>query len=70
MILALAAAVAAVSPCPNVATPEALVCRALEAQKNVEHDLLSFDPTMKGAKIDLAKTVNMTFQQKAAQTIK
>ena len=33
MILALAAAVAAASPCPNVVTPEALVCRALEAQK-------------------------------------
>jgi tetratricopeptide (TPR) repeat protein len=33
LILALAAAVAAVSPCPNVVTPEALVCRALEAQK-------------------------------------
>lgn len=34
MILALAAAVAAASPCPNVVTPEALVCRALEAQKS------------------------------------
>lgn len=33
MIFALAAAVAAASPCPNVVTPEALVCRALEAQK-------------------------------------
>ena len=34
MILALAAAVAAAaSPCPNVVTPDALVCRALYAQK-------------------------------------
>ncbi|MDQ6620367.1 MAG: ABC transporter substrate-binding protein [Pseudomonadota bacterium] len=39
----------------------------LDAQRNVERDLLSFDPTMKGAKIDLARTVNMSFQQKAAQ---
>ena len=35
MIFALAAALAAAaSPCPNVVTPEALVCRALEAQKS------------------------------------
>jgi tetratricopeptide (TPR) repeat protein len=34
LILVLAAAVAAASPCPNVVTPEALVCRALEAQKS------------------------------------
>ena len=35
MILALAAAVAAgASPCPNVVTPDALVCRALQAQKS------------------------------------
>lgn len=33
MIFVLAAAVAAASSCPNVVTPEALVCRALEAQK-------------------------------------
>jgi tetratricopeptide (TPR) repeat protein len=33
LIFALAAAVAAASPCPNLVTPEALVCRALEAQK-------------------------------------
>lgn len=42
----------------------------IEAQRNVERDLLSFDPTMKGAKIDLAKTIDMTFQQKAAQRFK
>jgi tetratricopeptide (TPR) repeat protein len=35
LILALAAAVAAgASPCPNVVTPDALVCRALAAQKS------------------------------------
>ena len=38
--------------------------------RDVEHDLLTFDPTMKGAKIDLAKTVNMTFQQKAVARFK
>ena len=42
----------------------------LEAQRNVEHDLLTFDPTMKGAKIDLAKTIDMSFQQKAAAKYK
>jgi NitT/TauT family transport system substrate-binding protein len=41
-----------------------------EAGEHVAHDLLTFDPTMQGKKIDLAKTVNMSFQQKAAQTIK
>lgn len=35
MIFVLVAAVAAAAaPCPNVVTPDALVCRALEAQKN------------------------------------
>jgi tetratricopeptide (TPR) repeat protein len=35
LILAFAAAVAAAaSPCPNVVTPDALVCRALQAQKS------------------------------------
>lgn len=33
MIFLLAAAVAAATPCPDVVTPDALVCRALEAQK-------------------------------------
>ena len=41
-----------------------------EAGDHVAHDLLTFDPTMKGKTIDFAKTVNMTFQQKAAQSIK
>jgi len=43
---------------------------SVEAQQNVARDLLTFDPTMQGAKIDLSKTVNMTFQQKAAQRYK
>jgi tetratricopeptide (TPR) repeat protein len=33
LIFLLAAAVAAATPCPDVVTPDALVCRALEAQK-------------------------------------
>jgi NitT/TauT family transport system substrate-binding protein len=41
-----------------------------EAGEHVAHDLLTFDPTMKGKTIDLAKTVDMSFQQKAAQIIK
>src|SRR6478609_6979626 len=36
-----------------------------EAGEHVAHDLLTFDPTMKGKTIDLAKTVDMSFQQKA-----
>ena len=39
MIFALAAAaVAAASPCPDLVTPDALVCRALEAQKNGDNE--------------------------------
>jgi len=39
LILAFAAAVAAAaSPCPNVVTPDALVCRALEAQKSGDNE--------------------------------
>jgi NitT/TauT family transport system substrate-binding protein len=41
-----------------------------EAGEHVAHDLLTFDPTMKGKTIDLAKTVDMSFQQKAARNIK
>jgi NitT/TauT family transport system substrate-binding protein len=41
-----------------------------EAGEHVAHDLLTFDPTMQGKTIDLAKTVDMSFQQKAAQNIK
>jgi tetratricopeptide (TPR) repeat protein len=39
LIFALAAAaVAAASPCPDLVTPDALVCRALEAQKNGDNE--------------------------------
>ena len=38
-----------------------------EAGQNVLRDLKSFDPTVQSATVDVAKTVNMTFQQKAAQ---
>ena len=41
-----------------------------EAGEHVAHDLLTFDPTMKGKTIVLPRTVDMSFQQKAAQTIK
>ena len=30
-------------------------------------DLKTFDPTVQNATVDVAKTINMTFQQKAAQ---
>ena len=43
---------------------------SLEAGRNVARDLKSFDPTMQNATVDVAKTVNMTFQQKAAQKYK
>ena len=40
---------------------------SLEAGRNVLRDLKSFDPTVQNATVDVARTVNMTFQQKAAQ---
>jgi NitT/TauT family transport system substrate-binding protein len=43
---------------------------SLEAGRNVLRDLKSFDPTVQNATVDVAKTVNMTFQQKAAQKYK
>jgi NitT/TauT family transport system substrate-binding protein len=43
---------------------------SLEAGRNVARDLKLFDPTMQNANVDVAKTVNMTFQQKAAQKYK
>jgi NitT/TauT family transport system substrate-binding protein len=43
---------------------------SIEAGRNVARDLKSFDPTMQNATVDVAKTVNMTFQQKAAQKYK
>jgi hypothetical protein len=36
----------------------------------VLRDLRSFDQTVQNANIDVAKTINMTFQQKAAQKFK
>ena len=38
MIFALAAAVAAAAPCLNVVTPDALVCRALDAQRRGDNE--------------------------------
>jgi len=38
-----------------------------EAGRNVLRDLKTFDPTVQSATIDVARTVNMPFQQKAAQ---
>ena len=40
---------------------------SLEAGRNVLRDLKTFDPTVQNATVDVAKTINMTFQQKAAQ---
>jgi hypothetical protein len=41
-----------------------------EASQNVYRDLKTFDPGVQTATVDLTKTVNMTFQQKAAQKYK
>ena len=41
-----------------------------EAGMNVARDLTTFDPLLKGFKVDVAKTTNMTFQQKAIQKYK
>jgi len=43
---------------------------SLQAGENVARDLRTFDPTVEKANIDVAKTINMTFQQKAAQKYK
>ena len=40
---------------------------SLEAGQNVARVLTTFDPGLKGFNVDVAKTVDMTFQQKAAQ---
>ena len=34
------------------------------------HEVKTFDPQVQSATVDLAKTVDMTFQQKAAQKYK
>lgn len=41
-----------------------------EAQRNVYRDLRTFDPGVQNATVDLAKTVDMSFVQKAAQKYK
>lgn len=43
---------------------------SLEAGRNVLRDLKTFDPTVQSASVDVARTINMTFQQKAAQKYK
>ena len=42
----------------------------MEAAQNVYRDLKTFDPGLQNATVDLAKTFNMSFQQKAAQKYK
>jgi len=43
---------------------------SLEAAQNVYRDLKTFDPGLQGATVDLTKTIDMSFQQKAAQKYK
>src|SRR5262245_13658839 len=43
---------------------------SIDAGRNVLRDLRSFDPTVQSANIDVAKTINMTFAQKAARKYK
>ena len=43
---------------------------SLEAAGNVYRDLKTFDPGLQGATVDLSKTIDMSFQQKAAQKYK
>lgn len=61
MIFLLAAAVAAASPCPNVVTPEALVCRALEAQKKGDNQAAAqgFEEAAKASSDKDPKTARM-----------
>jgi NitT/TauT family transport system substrate-binding protein len=40
------------------------------AGESVARDLLTFDPTMQGKKVDVTRTFDMSFQQKAAQKYK
>ena len=39
----------------------------MDAAQAVYRDLKTFDPQLQTATVDLAKTIDMTFQQKAAQ---
>ena len=65
MIFAIAAAVAAAAPaaaaCPDVITPDALVCRALEAQKNgnAEEAAQSFEEAAKASSDKDPRTARM-----------
>src|SRR5436853_156656 len=65
MIFAIAAAIAAAAPaaaaCPNVITPDALVCRALEAQKggNAEEAAQSFEEAAKASSEKDPRTARM-----------
>ena len=61
MIFALAAAVAAAAPCPNVVTPDALVCRALQAQKSGDNQAAAqaFEEAAKASSDKDPKTARM-----------
>ncbi len=61
MILLIAAAVAAAAPCPDLVTPDALVCRALVAQKvgNNEAATQSFEEAAKASNDKDPKTARM-----------
>jgi tetratricopeptide (TPR) repeat protein len=62
LILALVAALAAAaSPCPNVVTPDALVCRALEAQKGGDNQSAAqaFEEAAKASSDKDPKTARM-----------
>lgn len=61
MIIVIAAAVAAASPCPNIVTPEALVCRALEAQKSGDNEAAAraFEEAAKASSDKDPKTARM-----------
>ena len=61
MIFALAAAVAAAAPCPNVVTPDALVCRALQAQKSGDNQAAAqaFEEAAKASSEKDPKTARM-----------
>jgi NitT/TauT family transport system substrate-binding protein len=43
---------------------------SVEAGQNVARDLTTFDPQLQGFKVDIGKTLNMAFQQKAVQKFK
>jgi len=62
LIFALAAAaVAAASPCPDLVTPDALVCRALEAQKSGDNEAAAqaFEEAAKASSDKDPKTARM-----------